>query len=132
MAKKLTNAEIAMQAHKKQQKIKKQAASNTFKSMKGERKEVVLSKGTDGENTIIIVYPGIDVASQIVESNAVPNSAFGFSLNGTMHAAIDNGIIVSPHITSFDYWDTHDGFVEAATAIYNFLATGMFPHSERD
>lgn len=132
MAKKLSNSEIAMQAHKKQQKIKKQAENNTFKSMKGERKEVVLAEGTRLENRIVIVYPGIDVASQIVENNFAPNSAFGFSLNGTMHDAIDNGIIVSPNITSFDYWDKHDGFVEAATAIYNFLATGMFPQSEED
>lgn len=117
-----TNAKLAMAAHNKQNKQNEQAHTSEIASIMGMTKTITIAKGTDNEYQLTLQFPGVVRASEI-EDNAA-NRFGNINFTELMREAIRD-VIVSPHITSLDYWNTHVGFSEVTLAVLRFLNDGL-------
>lgn len=117
------NAELAIEAQKQKQASAKSAEKAEVKSIVGQTKTVKIMEGTKYEWSMTMRHPGVPIASSILDdavnrfNNPVPSTL--------VSDCIDQGIIVSPHITSVDFFNTHDGFYEVAGELYSFLTQRM-------
>lgn len=117
------NAELAIKAQRQKQVNAKSAEKAEVKSIVGQTKTVKIMEGTDHEWSMTMRHPGVPIASSILDdavnrfNNPVPSTL--------VNDCIDQGIIVSPKITSSDFFNTHDGFYEVAGQLYSFLTQRM-------
>lgn len=117
------NAELAIKAQKQKQANAKSAERAELKDITGQTKTVKIMEGTEHEWSMTMRHPGVPTASSILDdavnrfNNPVPSTL--------VSDCIDQGIIVSPRITSTDFFNTHDGFYEVAGQLYSFLSQRM-------
>lgn len=117
------NAELAIKAQKQKQANAKSTKKAEVKSIVGQTKTVNIMEGTKHEWSMTMRHPGVPAASSILDdavnrfNNPVPSTL--------VSDCIDQGIIVSPKITSVDFFNTHDGFYEVAGELYSFLTQHM-------
>ncbi len=117
------NAELAIKAQRQKQADAKSTEKAEVKSIVGQTKTVKIMKDTKHEWSMTMRHPGVPTASSILDdavnrfNNPVPSTL--------VSDCIDQGIIVSPHITSVDFFNTHDGFYEVAGQLYSFLTQRM-------
>ena len=117
------NAELAIKAQRQKQADAKSTEKAEVKSIVGQTKTVKIMEGTKYEWSMTMRHPGVPTASSILDdavnrfNNPVPSTL--------VSDCIDQGIIVSPHITSVDFFNTHDGFYEVAGELYSFLTQRM-------
>lgn len=117
------NAELAIKAQKQKQADAKSTEKAEVKSIVGQTKTVKIMEDTKYEWSMTMRHPGVPTASSILDdavnrfNNPVPSTL--------VSDCIDQGIIVSPHITSVDFFNTHDGFYEVAGELYSFLTQRM-------
>ena len=119
---KKTNSELALEAHDKQVKTAKQAKTSEIETMMGKTKEVTLEKGTDKEYTVVLQFPGVARAMEIedIAANRFNNIAF----SALMEECVKD-VIVSPKISSVNYWNSHPGLDELAPQVLRFLNQGL-------
>lgn len=117
------NAELAIKAQRQKQENAKSTEKAEVKSIVGQTKTVKIMEDTKYEWSMTMRHPGVPTASSILDdavnrfNNPVPSTL--------VSDCIDQGIIVSPHITSVDFFNTHDGFYEVAGELYSFLTQRM-------
>lgn len=117
------NAELAIKAQRQKQANAKSTEKAEVKSIVGQTKTVKIMEDTKHEWSMTMRHPGVPTASSILDdavnrfNNPVPSTL--------VSDCIDKGIIVSPHITSVDFFNTHDGFYEVAGQLYSFLTQRM-------
>lgn len=117
------NAELAIKAQRQKQANAKSTEKAEVKSIVGQTKTVKIMEDTKHEWSMTMRHPGVPTASSILDdavnrfNNPVPSTL--------VSDCIDQGIIVSPHITSVDFFNTHDGFYEVAGQLYSFLTQRM-------
>lgn len=117
------NAELAIKAQRQKQADAKSTEKAEVKSIVGQTKTVKIMEDTKYEWSMTMRHPGVPTASSILDdavnrfNNPVPSTL--------VSDCIDQGIIVSPHITSVDFFNTHDGFYEVAGELYSFLTQRM-------
>ncbi|NRO92506.1 hypothetical protein [Lactobacillus helveticus] len=117
------NAELAIKAQKQKQANAKSIEKAEVKSIVGQTKTVKIMEDTKHEWSMTMRHPGVPTASSILD-DAV--NRFNNPTPSTLVSdCIDQGIIVSPHITSIDFFNTHDGFYEVAGQLYSFLTQRM-------
>ena len=122
---KKTNAELAIEAHNKQTKIKKKAESSTIANMMGKTQDFVICEGTDQEYTITLQYPGAARALEIEDIAATGKSVGDIAYSTLMSEAIKD-VIVMPRVQSIDsYWNDHAGLAEVAITVLSFLNAGI-------
>lgn len=120
-----TNAELAIEAHNKQTKIKKKAESSTIVNMMGKTQDFVICEGTDQEYTITLQYPGAARALEIEDIAATGKSVGDIAYSTLMNEAIKD-VIVMPRVQSIDsYWNDHAGLAEVAITVLSFLNAGI-------
>jgi hypothetical protein len=119
---KKTNAELALEAHKKQVKKANKIENSEIASTLGKTKEITVAKGTDQEYTLTLQYPGTARALEILDLSSNKYDHVAFSL--LMQEAIKD-VIVSPKITSLSFWDKHKGLSEVAAEVLSFLNEGL-------
>ena len=113
------NAELAIKAQKQKQANAKSAERDELNDITGLPTTVKILEGTHHECSKTISHPGHPPPSSILDdavnrfNNPVPSTL--------VTDCIDQGIIVSPRITSTDFFNTHDGFYEVAGQLYSFL-----------
>lgn len=117
-----TNAKLAMAAHNKQNKQNEQAHTSEIASIMGKTKTITIAKGTNHEYQLTLQFPGVVRASEI-EDNAA-NRFGNINFTELMRESLRD-VIVSPHIKSLDYWNTHVGFNEVTLAVLRFLNDGL-------
>lgn len=117
------NAELAIKAQRQKQANAKSSEKAEVKSIVGQTKTVKIMEDTKHEWSMTMRHPGVPTASSILDdavnrfNNPVPSTL--------VSDCIDQGIIVSPKITSVDFFNTHDGFYEVAGQLYSFLTQRM-------
>ena len=119
---KKTNSELALEAHNKQVKTAKQAKTSEIETMMGKTQEITLGKGTDKEYTVVLQFPGVARAMEIedIAANRFNNIAF----SALMEECVKD-VIVSPKISSVNYWNSHPGLDELAPQVLRFLNQGL-------
>lgn len=119
---KKTNAELALEAHEKQVKAIKQAQTSEIENMMGKTKEITLEKGTDKEYTVVLQFPGVARAMEIedIAANRFGNIAY----SALMEECVKD-VIVSPKISSVNFWNSHPGLGELAPEVLRFLNKGL-------
>lgn len=101
----------------------KQYETSAIKNQMGITKEVVINEGTKYEYTLTLQFPGVAVASDIEDDATKTDGNIRFST--LMREALENDVIVRPHIKSLDFWNTHKGYGEVAGEVLNFLNSGI-------
>lgn len=122
---KKTNAELAIEAHNKQTKIKKKAESSTIANMMGKTQDFVICEGTPQEYTITLQYPGGARALEIEDIAGTGKAVGDVAYSRLMNEAIKD-VIVMPRVQSIDsYWNDHAGLAEVAVTVLSFLNAGI-------
>lgn len=116
------NAKKALEIHKQQKKNVEAAEASTMKSMFGMTETVTIAENSKHPYSITMRYPGTAIASQI-EDDAT-NRYNGVNMTELMEQAIKH-VIISPRITSLDFWDTHEGYSEVFANVLQFLNEGL-------
>lgn len=117
------NAELAIKAQRQKQADAKSSEKAEVENIVGQTKTVKIMEGTEHEWSMTMRHPGVPKASSILDdavnrfNNPVPSTL--------VSDCIDEGIIVSPKITSVDFFNTHNGFYEVAGELYSFLTQRM-------
>ncbi|QHJ78301.1 MAG: hypothetical protein [Bacteriophage sp.] len=119
---KKTNSELALEAHDREVKNAKQAKTSEMENMMGKTKEITLCKGTDKEYTVVLQFPGVGRAMEIEDIAA--NRYNNLALSIFMQECVKD-VIVSPKISSVNYWNSHPGLDELTPQVVNFLNKGL-------
>lgn len=101
----------------------KQYETSAIKNQMGITKDVTINEGTKHEYTLTLQFPGVAVASDIEDDATKADGNIRFST--LMREALENDVIVRPHIKSLDFWNTHKGYGEVAGEVLNFLNSGI-------
>ena len=119
---KKTNSELALEAHNKQVKTAKEAKTSEIETMMGKTQEITLGEGTDKEYTVVLQFPGVARAMEIedIAANRFNNIAFSVLMEECV-----KDVIVSPKISSVNYWNSHPGLDELAPQVLRFLNQGL-------
>lgn len=119
---KKTNSELALEAHNREVKTAKQAKTSEMENMMGKTKEITLCKGTDKEYTVVLQFPGVARAMEIedIAANRFGNIAY----SALMEECVKD-VIVSPKISSVNFWNSHPGLGELAPEVLRFLNKGL-------
>lgn len=116
------NAELALKAHKQRSNDAKSAETSEIKNMMGMTKTIKIAEGTPHEYSLTLRFPGVVRASEIedIASNRFDNIVY----TELMREAIKD-VIISPKISSLDFWNNHAGYSEVSFKILNFLNQGL-------
>lgn len=101
----------------------KQYETSAIKNQMGITKDVTINEGTKYEYTLTLQFPGVATASDIEDDATKVDGNIRFS--ALMREALENDVIVRPHIKSLDFWNTHKGYGEVAGEVLNFLNSGI-------
>lgn len=101
----------------------KQYETSAIKNQMGITKDVTINEGTKYEYTLTLQFPGVATASDIEDDATKADGNIRFST--LMREALENDVIVRPHIKSLDFWNTHKGYGEVAGEVLNFLNSGI-------
>lgn len=101
----------------------KQYETSAIKNQMGIAKDVTINEGTKYEYTLTLQFPGVTTASDIEDDATKADGNIRFST--LMREALENDVIVRPHIKSLDFWNTHKGYGEVAGEVLNFLNSGI-------
>lgn len=101
----------------------KQYETSAIKNQMGITKDVTINEGTKYEYTLTLQFPGVATASDIEDDATKADGNIRFST--LMREALENNVIVRPHIKSLDFWNTHKGYGEVAGEVLNFLNSGI-------
>lgn len=102
----------------------KQYETSAIKNQMGITKDVTINEGTKYEYTLTLQFPGVATASDIEDDATKADGNIRFST--LMREALENNVIVRPHIKSLDFWNTHKGYGEVAGEVLNFLNSGIY------
>lgn len=119
---KINNAKLAQEAHDEQVRINKEAESSKVEPLTARQKTVAIKDGSDHEYHLLLKFPGVRKASQLIEDSRNP---FGQPNLPVLLESSLKDVVVLPHIKSLDWWDDHEGLYEAANAVYLFLTKPM-------
>ncbi|RVU70161.1 MULTISPECIES: hypothetical protein [Lactobacillus] len=118
------NAKKALAAHKQQTENAKSAKSSTIENMLGKTKVIKIGEGTDHGYSLTLRYPGVARAMQIEDIASGANAYKTIAVSLFMEEVIKD-VIVSPKISSLDFWNNHVGLAEVFDQTLSFLEAGI-------